>query len=290
MPKHRSLPAILAAIAFVLAACALPAPATATRTSSRTTARMPALPAGAQTRWVVKGPEEIVAYAAFDPATVAERLPADLRFVTVGELAAGGARWAADHLAEHPAQGGWGISFVEIVRAGTFSIDGRSPRWPKHGAAALWFARVAPADSSTDLGFGRPLLVLDLWLPDSAYVTFMRSRGHHATYGDVSLARTPGGRWRGSIDVPGLHVDADCLPVGPVAGGALSAGSQALFPPRTSGLDRVVRIAFAGHRERECGRDAEWTLRGSHPLACSVVLQPTLYEYGYEMVGGAYRR
>jgi len=33
--------------------------------------QVPALPAGAETRWIVQKPEEIVAYVVFDPATVA---------------------------------------------------------------------------------------------------------------------------------------------------------------------------------------------------------------------------
>lgn len=170
-----------------------------------TPAQPPALPDGAQSHWVVGQPHEIVAYLVFDPATVRDRLPETLRFITVKELATGNVRWATDHLAEHPAQADWGISFLEIVRTGTFTIDG-----------------------------------------------------------------------------------AECKPIGPVTGGGQAAGMQAFYPPRSSTVKGAVRVAFAGHREQECGDDSSWTLRGTHPLARGVVLRPSTYQFGYNLKGGAY--
>ena len=253
-------------------------------------AAMPALPAGAQAIWVVAQPEEIVTYLAFDPARVERRLPPALRFITVGELAAGDVQWAKEFLQDHPAQAAWGVSFLEIVRMRTFTIDGRGPSWPAHGAAALWFARVAPSDSTADLGPGRPFLALDLWIPDRAYVAYMLAKGYHATYGDVRLRRSSTGTWAGSVKDDGLRVTAACTPEGPVTGGPGSAGMQAIFPPASSSVTGVVRIAFAGHREQSCGRASSWILRGAHPLVGSVVLGPTSFEFGYDLRGGAYPR
>ena len=116
-------------------------------------AQVPALPEGAQTHWVVGQPNEIVAYVTFDPTTVERRIPRALRLITVKELAATGVRWATDYLAEHTAHGHWGVSFLEIVRMGSFTIDGRAPNWPEHGAAALWCARVAPSDADPTTNF-----------------------------------------------------------------------------------------------------------------------------------------
>jgi hypothetical protein len=249
---------------------------------------MPAIPDGARTRWVVAEPQEIVTYVVFDPARVRGRLPRNLRFVTAGELAAGGVAWAKDHVAEHPAHGRWGVSFLEIVRCGTFTIDGRTPQWPGDGAAAMWCARVAASDSSADLGAGLPLLVLEFWVPDRAYVAYMRAKGHYATFGDVRLRESSDGNWMGSVDVEGLSIAAAATPAGPITGGSRSAGSQAFFPPRGSRLLHVVRVAFAGHRVQECRGDATWRIRGRHPLAGAVVLAPTTYQFGYDLAGGAY--
>jgi len=259
-------------------------------TSGEALAQVPALPEGARTRWVVNHPEEIVAYLAFDPAAVESRLPPALRFITLGELAAGGVGWASDYLKEHPAHGRWGISFFEIVRMGTFEIDGRAPIWPEHGAAALWCARVAPSDSTRDLGPGRPLLVLDFWMPDSAYAAYMRGREHYATFADVRLSRDPEGTWSGTVNADGLRADARCTPAGPIAGGPGSAGMQAFFPPRSSAVTGIVRIAFAGHREQECAGDASWKFNGSHPLASAIIVGPSIFEFGYDLTGGAYPR
>ena len=251
-------------------------------------AGVPPLPEGALTRWAIQEPAEIVGYLLFDPATVEDRLPPALRFITLEELASGGVSWAREYVASHPAQCGWGISFLEIVRTGTFTIDGRSPDWPRDGAMALWAARVAPVDPEADLGPGRPLLVLDFWMPDGPYAAFMRERGHCAAYGDVKLFREPEGRWCGSLRADGLRALAQCTPAGPVSGGAASAGMQVLFPPLTSGPCDVVRVAFAGHREQGCGEASSWTLQGAHPLARGVMLEPSVFEWGYDLIGGAY--
>jgi hypothetical protein len=176
----------------------------------------------------------------------------------------------------------WGFSFLKIVRARTFTVDGRAPRWPSHGAAALWLARVAAADSGADLGPGRPLLALDLWVPDRAYARYMRDKGYQAAFGDVRLRRESSGRWRESVNVPDLAVTAACTPTGPVAGGPKAAGMQAIFPPANSTMTDTVRVAFAGHREQTCGSGTSWELRGRHPVAGGVLLGETSYQYGYK--------
>ncbi len=256
--------------------------------ANATLGQVPDLPGGTRTRWVVESPEEIVAYLVFDPATVRDRLPPRLRFTTLDELAAGGVRWAREYLANHPANADWGISFLEIVRAQTFTIDGRGPEWPNDGAAALWLARVAPSDSTVDLGPGRPFLTLDFWIPDRKYVAYMRDKGYHATYGDVRLRRGPEGGWLGSVDVDGLRVAAACRPTGPTAGGAGSAGMQVIFPPASSPVTDVVRVAFAGHRERSCDVGSSWTLHGTHPLVRGVIPGPATFQFGYHLIGATY--
>jgi hypothetical protein len=236
----------------------------------------------------VTQPDEIVAFGLFDPANVARLLPERLRFLTVEELAQGGLSWAAKHLAGHPEHGAWGISFLEFVRAGTFAIEGRSPAWPRDGAAALWCARVAPRDPAAELGPGQPFLILGFWMPDRAYAAYMRRQGFWATYGEARLRREADGGWRGSLKAPGLAVEAACRPEGPVTGGSGSAGMQVFFPPRSSGMPGCVRLAFAGHRLQDCGREATWTFRGSHPLTGVAILPPTSFQSGYALSGAVY--
>ena len=127
-------------------------------------------------------------------------------------------------------------------------------------------------------------------MPDSAYVAYMRGKGHYATYGAVTLLQTSDSSWRGSVDVAGLTIVAECLPTGPVTGGAGSAGMQAIFPPLSSSVQRIVRVAFAGHRAQDCGGASTWRLHGTHPLANGVVLRPSTFQFGYELIGGAYAR
>lgn len=252
-------------------------------------AQIPVLPEGAQTKWVVAGPEEIVSYLIFDPVTVEKRISSFLRFITIGELAEGNVPWAKEHLNNYPVHANWGISFIEIVRMKTFEIDGRSPKWPEHGAVALWFARVAPADPAGDLGPGKPFLALEFWLPDRDYVAYMRSKGHYAAYGDVRLRKDPAGNWLGSIQVAGLSVSARCSPAGEIEGFG-SAGMQIIFPPADSGITNFVRIAFAGHQIQSCGEGASWKFKGVHPLVKGMILGASSFQFGYDLLGGAYRK
>ncbi len=256
--------------------------------SMHTDAQIPALPEGANTLWIVDQPQEVVGWALFDPATIEDMLPPTLRFTTVGELASGGISWATDYLSIYPAREKWGISFLEIVRMQTFTIDGHAPAWPQHGAIGLWFARVAPADPDTDLGPGQPFLSLEFWIPDSMYVADIRAKGHYASYGNVALSKNNQGTWQGNIDVHGLKVVVECKPTGPIAGGEGTAGMQAIYPPQSSPVKSVVRIAFAGHRIQQCRGDSLWSLQGSHPLTKSVILNPSEFQFGYELQGGAY--
>lgn len=256
--------------------------------ATEATAQIPSLPSGAQTHWVVAQPEEIVIYLAFDPTGFTSVLSKSLRFITINELSTNGVSWATDYLTTHPAHGHWGVSFLEIVRMGTFTIDGRSPKWPKDGAAALWFARVAPSDSLADLGPGNPFQVLEFWLPDHTYVKYMKHKGYYATYGKVKLSRKADGKWRGLIEAKGLFVIAECIPIGPVTGGVGSAGMQVFFPPTSSGIQKLIRVAFAGHQIQECRSDSFWRIRGTHPLTTGRLLPPTCFEFGYDLVGGTY--
>ncbi len=251
-------------------------------------AQAPSLPNGAQTLWVVKQPEEIVIYLTFNPEYFANHLSKSLRFIPIKELSASGVTWATDYLTKHSAHGEWGVSFLEIVRAGTFTIDGRSPKWPKNGAVACWFARVGPSDSLADLGPGKPFQILEFWVPDRAYVKYMRKKGYYATYGKVKLLKKAGGKWRGLIEARGLSVIAECTPTGPISGGAGSAGMQAFFPPGSSGIQRLVRVGFAGHQIQECRGDSFWRIRGTHPLTTGTLLPPSSFQFGYELVGGTY--
>ncbi len=249
---------------------------------------VPALPDGARTEWLVAGPEELVLYLAFDQSTVQKRLPSRLRFITIAELASGRVWWAKDFLGQHPTKSRWGVSFLEFVRARTFRIDGRAPLWPAQGAVVLWFARVAPSDPAADLGPGRPLLALDFWLPDRAYVSYMSRKGYYASYGAGRLSPSAQGQWSGSLAVDGLTISADCTPVGPVTGGPGSAGMQTIFPPASSAVTDLVRIAFAGHREQACEAAPTWTFRGSHPLTSAVALEGPTFQFGYNLRGGTY--
>jgi len=208
-------------------------------------------------------------------------------YITIKELAAHQVPWASEHLNEYPAHADWGISFIEIVRMKTFEIDGHKPAWPEHGAAALWFARVAPSNPKNGLGPGRPFLALEFWMPDSEFVDYMCKKGHYASYGDVRLHKNPKGKWLGFVDAEGLELACECMPAGDVEG-PYSGGMQVFFPPAQSGIKSIVRVAFAGHRIQQFKENGFWKIEGVHPLAKGVLIGPSTFQFGYDLIGGAY--
>ena len=252
-------------------------------------AQLPDLPDGALTNWIIEEPEEIVGYVIFDPVTVESKLPSSLRFITIGELAANKIPWAMEHLSEYPGRASWGISFIEIIKTKIFKIDGRQPQGPENGAAAMWFARVRESDSPMISNQGRPFLVLEFWLPDSSFVTYMREKGHYASYGDVRLQEHSDGNWQGSVKIESLNIKCECTLSDdkPEYG---SFGKQVLYPQAESGVTDIVRVVFAGHHTRQCKQEQCWTIEGEHPLASGVVLGSSSFQYGYKFKGGAYEK
>jgi hypothetical protein len=69
-----------------------------------------------------------------------------------------------------------------------------------------------------------------------------------------------------------------------------SRGMQVFFPPAQSGITNIVRVAFAGHQEQVCEQGASWKFKGTHPLVNGIILGPSSFEFGYNLIGGAYRR
>lgn len=95
-------------------------------------------------------------------------------------------------------------------------------------------------------------------------------------------------KWLGTVDVDGLSVAAECTPAGPITGGVGSAGMQMFFPPRSSTVIEVVRVAFAGHHEQQCTEGTSWRFQGTHPLANGNVLGGATFQFGCDLTGGAY--
>ena len=249
----------------------------------------PSLPSGALTEWIIREPEEIVGWLAVDVRDIAAALPTGTRYVTIGELARRRVGWAVAHLRDHSAHADWGVSFFEVIRAGTFTIDGRTPQWPVNGAAALWAARIEH-DQKGPSSIAEPAFVLlDFWIPDSPYVQLVRAKGHYAEYASVTLD-LHNGRWHGIVETADLSVAASCTPNPSAAVTEGSGGMQTFHPPANSGISELLRVAFAGHRIQECVPDAAWTFRGTHPLARTVMIAPPSFEAGYTLRGGAYHR
>ena len=251
------------------------------------------LPPGGKTSWEIQGPEEIVTFVLFDPKAPGVSLPAGLRFVSARDAKMPEIQ---EYLKEHPEQADWAFSFIEITRQKAFLIDGRAPALPKNGGIGLWFAPVDPSQLAKEISkdvFDNVIapslgavLGLGIWIPDREYVSYMRTRGHHAEYGLVTLAKDSKGAFQGEIRLDDLHIRVSAAPRGDVREDPES-GTQVLFAPGDRVVHAVV-IAGTSARHRTC--DADWSKKGDHPLSRGVFVGPTyMTTYEAPLKGSAYQ-
>jgi len=232
--------------------------------------------------WTMSGARQIVQYFAFDPATVAYKLPRHLTFTTIGALARQNIPWAEKHLSHVPSHKFWGVSFLEIVQPDSFIVAGHSPQWPEDGAFAVWAARVERVADST-LQTPNQLLILNLWLPDTSFTDYMMQHDIFADPGDVSLWQDSLGAWHGRVKTHDLTIETECVPAGPIDGGDSNHGAQILHPPQSSGIATALKITFRGHRIQDCDSSTLWRFDGPHPLSSSFPLGLTTWQFGYSM-------
>ncbi len=262
-------------------------------TSAPSGALAQSLPAGGTTSWEIRGPEEIVTFALFDPKSPGVSLPAGLQFVSArdAQMPEVGA-----YLKEHPDHAGWAFSFIEITRQQAFLLDGRAPTLPENGGIGLWFAPVDPSRLAGEIPKDRfdsiiapslgSVLGLGIWVPDREYVAYMRARGHYAEYGMVTLVTDSVGAFHGEIRLDNLHVRMTATPHGDVQEDPAS-GTQVLFAPGGKVVHAVV-VAGANARHRAC--TADWSRQGDHPLSRGEFVGPTyLTTYEAPLKGSAYR-
>jgi hypothetical protein len=250
------------------------------------------LPPGGTTKWEIRELEAIVTFLIFDPKDPAIALPAGLRFASAREV---NFPELEEHLTHHPEHSDWAFSFVEFVRPETFLLDGRAPTLGENAGIGVWFAPVDHSKLAAEISRDRyhaviapspdAVLVLGLWIPDRAYVEYMRARGHHAEYGAVTLMEDNQRALHGELHVNELIVKASATPHG-APRAEPDPFTQVFFEPGKS-VERVVIIGGANVRERDC--TATWSKQGNHPLSRGVFVGPTLLNSEGPITGSAYR-
>lgn len=250
------------------------------------------LPPGGTTRWEMEELEVVVTFLLFDPKDPGIALPKGLRFISLSEM---DAPEFQDHLKKNPEHSDWVFSFVEFVRPKTWVLDGRALTLPENGSIGVWFAPIDHSQLAAEVSRERyekviapspdALLVLGLWIPDREYAAYMRSRGHRAEYGMVTLIEDSNGTLHGELELADLNVTASATPQGEVTSEP-DPFTQVFFEPGET-VETVVVLAGRNARERDCA--ATWTMKGDHPLSRGVFVGPTFLNVEGPLKGSAYR-
>ena len=129
------------------------------------------------------------------------------------------------------------------------------------------------------------VLVLGLWIPDREYAAYMRSRGHRAEHGLVTLIEDSNGTLHGELQLDDLNVTVSATPQGEVTHEP-DPFTQVFFEPGET-VERVVVLAGRNARERVCV--ADWSMKGNHPLSRGAFVGPTFLNVEGPLTGSAYR-
>lgn len=249
------------------------------------------LPPGGTTQWEMEELEVVVTFLLFDPKDPGIALPRGLRFISLSEM---DAPVFQDHLKKNPEQSDWAFSFVEFVRPRTWILDGKALTLPETGGIGVWFAPVDHSQLAVEVSKDRyerviapspdAVLVLGLWIPDREYAAYMRSRGHRAEYGMVTLIKDSKGTFHGELQLDDLNLKASATPQGEVTREP-DPFTQAFFEPGET-VERVVILSGRNARERDCA--ADWSVQGDHPLSRGAFVGPTFLNVEGPLEGSAY--
>lgn len=281
MPRHRPLVQIaIVAVLILMAATCHP-----------DTKR---LPAGGTSSWSIEELEVVVTFLLFDPNDPGVALPKGLRFVSASEVAKDSPEFQ-EHLKQYPEQTNWAFSFVEFIRPKVWLLDNNELTLPENSGIAVWFAPVDHSQLASEISRDRfeaviapspdAVLVLGLWVPDRQYAAFMRSRGHRADHGMVTVAKDSAGTIHGELRLDDLSVKASATPEGEIRHEP-DPFTQVFFEPGER-VERVVVLAGRNARERDC--TAQWVKFGDHPLSRGVFVGPTFLNVEGPLIGSAYR-
>src|SRR6185295_287287 len=110
--------------------------------------------------------DELIGFLLFDPALIADRVPAGVRLRTLEEKARGWPRLAA-YLEQHPERRQWAWSFYEIIGIRAARYDDLAAQFDAgRGGMAVWYPELERTDTSETRPLGVQNLALGSWVSD----------------------------------------------------------------------------------------------------------------------------
>ena len=228
------------------------------------------LPAGGTSHSSAGPSAELIGFLLFDPALIADRVPAGVRLRTLAEKAHGWPRLTA-YLDEHPERRAWAWSFYEIIGIRAARYDGVPAKFDAgRGGMAVWYPELVRTDDSESRPLGVHNLALGSWVSDENLASMMRARGFPAHDARVTFI-TDAKLASGTLATAGLTIRGECgLEGRPFVPwwGKDKHSYETMWTPVGEG-DTFEIVTWAGHRSRRCV-DAAWRVTGTDPFAsCS---------------------
>jgi hypothetical protein len=248
-------------------------------------ATIPKLADGAETQWVESIPHEILGTMITKPSLITDRIPDSLRLIRLKDFAENPS--VNKHLKQHPDHSDWAISIIEFIHQKKFIIDGQNIDLTDKEGTAFWFVPVASRNKAPNTDIEQ-VISMGFWMPDSAFVNYLRSKGIYANYGEVQFYNKTNGQWIGRLETEKLNLEMQCIPAGKKQ--ATNPGKQIHYPPLDAQVDNYVRVAFSGQSVQRCSEKSYLKTGKNHPLSKSLSVFPNglSYIYGTTIRGGTY--
>jgi hypothetical protein len=251
------------------------------------------LPPGAIGNSKMGKTSEIALWLVFDPTLVMEKIPKNLRLMTLGEIAKDDQE-IDNHLKSHPEHKEWVNGFFEIMGTESLIVDDRTAEFGAKGGMAVWYVLASQRDPKDSRARESQFLALGTWLSDHSLAAYARSRGLPWEDAEIEYWKDKEGLIQGHLKTTDFEVHAACRLQGkPFKPEIKLPAYQTIWSPLPYPNSFEV-VTFYGHRIQDCS--AEWKFKGNHPLIKTYhsraignkFISGSVYAWDYVLQGALY--
>lgn len=220
------------------------------------------LPAGAIARSEMGKTCEIILMLVFDPGIIIEKVPKNIRILTLEEMAKSGNE-IDKYLKSHPEHKKWAYSYFEIIGTESLNIDDRTASFTGKGGMAVWYVPAEQRDHKDPRALGYQMIAMGTWLSDHTLAAYCRSKGWPWENGEIKYWEDESGLIHGHLKASDLDIKVTCKRQKPIKYQPEYPAYQTYWSPLPYTKTFEV-VTYHGHQASTCS--AQWHFKGSHPL------------------------